>query len=532
LSGVWGNLDVGLAVETFVAPPDERRLGVMVDWVELSPAGSGATAPPWGMLAALLLVVTLCYLSAERLIRGGLGSARSLRWAFLIGLLVAVALSAGLVWARLWIGMNAPWLVLASGLLLLASWRLSRATWWEWVLFTALAVSSAWFLGRALNFARDGLPPGDFTIYFEAARNLRTGRPLYDFAAATGMPNGPVYKYPPLFAVLLAPATRLPIRVAASWWYWFNLALLGLTGCMLVRILRGLAKPELVAAGAYLSAIGILLFRPVWESMIRGQLDVLILAASVAALWLMRARRTEWLAGILLGFVTLLKLYPGLIALYLLMQRRWRALIGLGVSFSVFVVVSGAIVGWGTLWRYLTEVLAVQTAAVPYPENQSYDGLLSRLVVPVGQTEWYTTVPFSAGARSTLLLLDLVTVAVVILFLWRGIGRDQRRFVLGYAAIMPVIVLLWPTAWIHYETLLLLPLAFLLWDSLRPGPSFLARLAGLAVSYLLLAVGNEYLVLTEALNRDGPVRVLQSYKLFGVLLLLGLLLWSRRYDHA
>jgi Glycosyltransferase family 87 len=524
-AGSSGNLVIELASDTFVAPPDQRQLGLMVDWVELNAAGSSATVPPWVVLVGLLLSIVLCFLAVERM-------TFSQGWAMLAGLLVMAGAAASVIWARQWVSSYLPWLVLTCGLFWLLSRRWGRALWWEWLLLVGLAVSAAWFLYRALAFSREGLPPGDFSIYFEAARSLRSGGPLYDFAAAIGIPNGPVYKYPPLFAVLLAPATGLSSRIVSSWWFWFNLALLGLTGYMFLRIFRRLAKPELVVAGAYVSGIGILLFRPAWESMIRGQMDVLILAATVAALWLLQTRRSEWLAGALLGFVTLLKLYPGLFVLYLLWQRRWRALVGFGVTILVLIVVSGAASGWLTLWRYLTEVLAVQTAAVPYPENQSYDGFLSRLVVPAGQTTWYSTVPFPSGARLALYLLDVATLAIVIWLLWRGSGRNERRFLLGYVAVMPLIVLMWPTAWIHYETLLLLPLAFLLWDSLRGDGRHPARIAAFLVSYLLIALGNEYLVLTTAINQDGPVRLLQSYKLYGVLLLLGLLLWSRKYDYA
>ena len=41
---------------------------------------------------------------------------------------------------------------------------------------------------------------------------------------------------------------------------------------------------------------------------------------------------------------------------------------------------------------------------------------------------------------------------------WRGRSGHGRRFLLGYVVVMPLIVLMWPTAWIHYQTLLLLPL--------------------------------------------------------------------------
>jgi hypothetical protein len=47
----------------------------------------------------------------------------------------------------------------------------------------------------------------------------------------------------------------------------------------------------------------------------------------------------------------------------------------------------------------------------------------------------------------------------------------------------------------------------------------------LAISYLAVAIGNEYAVLTPALNQDSWMRLLQSYKLYGMLLLWLLLLW-------
>ncbi len=47
--------------------------------------------------------------------------------------------------------------------------------------------------------------------------------------------------------------------------------------------------------------------------------------------------------------------------------------------------------------------------------------------------------------------------------------------------------------------------------------------------FALVAYGNEYTVLIPALQNDLPRR-LQSYKLYGVLILWGLLLWAVRSD--
>jgi hypothetical protein len=234
----------------------------------------------------------------------------------------------------------------------------------------------------------------------------------------------------------------------------------------------------------------------------------------------------------LIGLVAMVKLYPGLFALYLLWQRRWRALAGFAVTVIVLVVVSGVAIGWHVLWRYVTEILMVQTVAVPWPEDQSYDGFLSRLIIPTAATTWYAAFPFPAWAKVTLYLADLVTFGVTAWVLWRGARYDAHRFRLGYAAIMPLIVLLWPLSWIHYQTLLLLPFAVIALDQLQRKRRSWPIVVGLVISFLLTAIGNEYLVLVPALNQDGWLRLLQSYKFFGVLLLLGLLLWSRRYDHA
>ena len=77
-AGPLGNIDVSLTTEPFIVPPDQRQLGLQVDWVELQPAGWALTAPPWIVLVGLLAAVILCYLTVLRV-------TRSPRWAFGVG---------------------------------------------------------------------------------------------------------------------------------------------------------------------------------------------------------------------------------------------------------------------------------------------------------------------------------------------------------------------------------------------------------------------------------------------------------------
>ena len=515
-AGLLGNVELALITEPFVVPPDQRQLGLQVDWVELRPTGWAFTVPPWIVLVGLIATVILCYATVLR-------AMRSPRWALGVGVLWVGLCVVGVVGFRLQIGVYLPWMLLGWVLLWAFSGRVRTAKWWEWLLFALLAISAVRFQARVLDFLRDGVPMADFLVYFDAAKSLRLGGPLYDFAAAVGMPNGPVFKYPPFYAIVLAPFALYPVQSVYTGWFLLNLALLGLTGYLLAFRLWRPFKPASVAP-AYLIGIGILNFGPVWESLIRGQMDVVILTAAVVVLLLARARKAELLAGVLLALVTMLKLYPGLLLIYLLVQRRWRILAGFAAASLALIVLSGLVVGGTTLWRYVTEILAVQTAAVPWPENQSFDGFLSRLVIPAAQTDWYTTIPFPTWTKLTLYALDLIVLGVTYWALWRG-RLMGRRFILGYAAVMPLIVLMWPTAWIHYQTLLLLPFAVLVFRQAehRAWPVIVLLL----ISFLLIASGNEYTVLIAPLSSGWP-RLLQSYKLYGDLIVWALLLWSGR----
>lgn len=55
-----GDLILALETETFVAPPDERALGISLDWIEVRPGAGGWRAPPLALAWNLTLVLLLC----------------------------------------------------------------------------------------------------------------------------------------------------------------------------------------------------------------------------------------------------------------------------------------------------------------------------------------------------------------------------------------------------------------------------------------------------------------------------------------
>ncbi|MCX7789075.1 MAG: hypothetical protein N2378_00405 [Chloroflexaceae bacterium] len=55
-----GDLILVLETETFVMPPDERALGISLDWIEVRPGAGGWRAPPLALAANLTLTLLLC----------------------------------------------------------------------------------------------------------------------------------------------------------------------------------------------------------------------------------------------------------------------------------------------------------------------------------------------------------------------------------------------------------------------------------------------------------------------------------------
>lgn len=518
-----GDVRLNLQVPTFQSPPDTRDLGVQVDWAELRTTTGSLIVPPLLPWLGLGLVVILLAAAGWRLrLRGWQW------WLWACGGLVIVL--AAMFVANAWVNAYLAWIVMMVALFWLLSGWMAGATILEWLLLLVVAFS-AWRFGlRAVDFFHTGLPPGDFSIYFTAAQNLHNGQPIYDFKAASEMPNGPVYKYPPLFAIVLAPFAAFSAWQVAAGWYLLNLLLYGLIFVLVCNEL-GLIYPQRRRLLTLCSALLFLNFQPTWESLIRGQLDIFILNSVLVGLWLYRRRSAEWVGGGLLAFVTMLKLYPGFLVVYLLWRRRWQAFFGFCAGFAALTILSGLIAGWDVLWRYVVEVLSVQTAAVPYPENQSWDGFLSRFVIPVSETVWYTTIPFSQPWRLLLYACVLATLVLTLRWIWHRPqeSANPRHFMLGYGASLLVMVLLWPTSWMHYQTLLLPAFALLLADQLSPNRRRWWAIPLLMLSYGLIAFGNEYTVLTPSINVDGLPRLLQSYKFFGMIL-LWLLHWEKLED--
>jgi len=118
----------------------------------------------------------------------------------------------------------------------------------------------------------------------------------------------------------------------------------------------------------------------------KGNVQALAIAGSMLALVLFE-RRLWAVGGALLAFVTVSKLYPGLLVVYLLARREWRAVAWTAVMGVAFSVLTLLIFGWTPYAAFLEhlprllggEAFPAFRNPMPTAMNLSIPGLVLKL---------------------------------------------------------------------------------------------------------------------------------------------------------
>lgn len=194
----------------------------------------------------------------------------------------------------------------------------------------------------------------DAITYLAAGERLNAGHALYALTAGDRPVDiAPPYwlvpiVYPPLIAVLWRPLAALPSMLG----YWaFVVASGGAMAWATIHVLRGL-RAETIALVAVISfAIGL--------EVIIGNLAGFLVAGYVAA-WVYRDR--PWI-GAVVGVMTALKVTPGILLIWLIGQRRWRAVGWCLGAMAVCLGIGVAGAGLDAHWQYLD----VGRSLVPQP---------------------------------------------------------------------------------------------------------------------------------------------------------------------
>jgi hypothetical protein len=195
---------------------------------------------------------------------------------------------------------------------------------------------------------------GDAYVYLGAGERLNAGHPLYSLTTGDRpIPIQPPFwtaplVSPPLIAVLWRPLAALPNDAGVL--VWWIASLLALGGSIFYIVRR-----EPLLAGLAMVALSV----PIAMEAGLGNVNALLLAGSVAA-WHWRER--PW-AGVIIGVMIAVKLWPAVLGLWLIALRGVGALVPMAVALAACALVSLAGAGWDNHVAYLTVGQGVHPSA-------------------------------------------------------------------------------------------------------------------------------------------------------------------------
>jgi alpha-1,2-mannosyltransferase len=337
-----------------------------------------------------------------------------------------------------------------------------------------LAVVALIFRGAQLAFLTTQPQWGyDLSFYWTAASHLLDGEPIYSAAQLAGpyAPQGQDgFLYPPPFAALAIPLVWLaPGGAATAEWLWSGLGLV-----LLVAVALALHRSErlgerfaaLRGRGRWLVVIAAVTFPPVIGELSIGNVHLVLLSLlTLAWLGIRRGDTTGvWLTGIGIGTATVIKVFPGVLILWLLLTGRVRAAATSVIAGAVLVLVTLPITGIEPWLQYPT-VLANLSAVVETQDT-------------ISPTIWLEP---AIGFTAARLIVTAVGLAVLAWAAIRGGRSAAPATSFGLAVVISVLIA--PNVFHHYLAIFVLPMLLALGAGVG--------IAWLAVGYVLMSGGKQ-----------------------------------------
>jgi len=264
----------------------------------------------------------------------------------------------------------------------------------------AVASVAGWFL-----FFLSRYPAGDAIGYLAAGERLNAGHLLYSLSAGDRpIPTNPPFftapfLYPPAFAVPWRLLAALPSMAGLA--IWMGALLLVMAVWLAWQLAEGRMGTALLMA-----ALGY----PIGLTAVTGNINGFLL---VAFLFVWQLRERDLVVAGLVGTLAAWKIFPGLLVIWLIATRRWRAAAWTLVVIGVWGVLGLVAAGPSSTWTYLTQVV---------PDTQAMGISLAYLF---------------AWGPLTFVLIAAGVVAVL--------GLGPRRPRAAYVTALLTAVLAWPS---------------------------------------------------------------------------------------
>ncbi len=294
--------------------------------------------------------------------------------------------------------------------------------------FSAIGPDDAW---------EDTAEQGDFTGYLHPY--VQT--PLWAYLLQPACTRMTFVRFKNLFAILTLFSFAATVLLIARYW---TPAFLHPARLAILFVLLALSQPFQYA-------------------MFLMQTHVLFFAMIVGGLIL--AERNRWSsAGFLLAFAAAVKVTPGLMLLYWLVTRKWKAAAAMAGWLTALSALTILLGGLPLFKLYLSELSRVGHILLLSQNSQSFAAWWMGHLYPQSEAVHINSLPLPSGIR-------LLSAALMIGFTLLGAFLDRRAsgerksergarsaMPLGAAIAVLAAMLFAPIAWTHYSILLLLPL--------------------------------------------------------------------------
>lgn len=387
------------------------------------------------------------------------------------------------------------------------------------------------------SFVTGTTHPYDFPQDYLAGRLLLTGKSLYppDFMHLYEKtflkklpPSGEQVQFmnahPPFTALLLFPLWFLHFHNAALAWAVTTI------GCLFLIILLLLRSEDIPLLFFLPAAFFALAWEPFQLNLSMGQTSILVTLFVIAG-WYFLKKNRDGTAGIVIAMATMLKFYPGLLIVYLLISRRYKAfvfsIIGIGSIVVLMLLTTG-----NDFFHFLTTVVPYDVRYwVAHLENFSISGFATKLFLSIHTRGAGGAFTASLNPLHRDIFLYLMDALLLVLIGWRMRQHDVTGDE-GYSIFIIAALLMSPLCWDHYLTLLLLPLAALA-KGLYRKPALFDILLYVTGVFLVSVDNNSVyfqkaLTLAHALIRGNPLDWIYrmtffSAPFYGMLILLFLM---------
>lgn len=332
----------------------------------------------------------------------------------------------------------------------------SRARWVFLLLLVGFAVGTGVWLSKRSN-------SGDLAVYHRVVARVGQGQDLYHHREGPDPERPTAYIYPPPFALVFYPLTRLHFPFLRALWGALSVLLAARCLWLAWRLIWAGQPPPWTRASGLSFLLGALVsFRFVWSDLGHGQVNLLVAwltLEGIAAAESKGAGRDER-AGAWLAAAVVLKLTPALlVALYLVRGRArlfgWCLLWGLALLWLP-ALVWGPSLNADYLWRFVSQITpwnAEVHACVG--NNVALPGALLRLAVGSGDAG-ATPEPFLFGLAKESVRPWLTLVSLGFLGATLATLRS-RPLPLALAIALAATPLISPVAWKPHLVVLILP---------------------------------------------------------------------------